>query len=419
MTDTTPAQPSIKTSRGIPPCGRSFWLFIAVALSGSLGACQSAPTDPPASHAHPHGSLTAAPHGHSAASEPEYVTPRVLNLATIASLDGIVSQLADKDVIFVGETHTRYDHHLNQLAIIQRLHARNPDIAIGMEFFQQPFQAYLDDFVAGKIDERELLRRTEYYDRWRFDYRLYKPILDFARANQVPVIALNVPREITDKVSEGGLESLDEAERAQIPAELDRGDEAYRERLMTVFSQHPGVERKQFENFLSVQVLWDEGMADRAARYLSEHPERQLIILAGSGHVAYGMGIPDRLARRQDVDAAIVLQGLSGSLEPEMGDFLLLPQELDLPPSGKLGAYLNSGENGVEVASFATGSAAEAAGLRAGDRILALNGEPVDRYADVLVELWNKKPGERVTVQVRRAGWLAGDKDMSFDVSLR
>ncbi len=393
--------------------------LLAVSLIGALGACQSAPSAHSGSQARAHAQASAMPGPFTETVDQAYVAPRVLNLKDMPDLDGIVPQLAAKDVVFVGETHTRYDHHLNQLAIIERLHRRNPSIAIGMEFFQQPFQAHLDDFIAGTIDEREFLRRTEYYERWRFDYRLYKPILDFARERQIPVIALNVPKEITSKVSAGGLDSLSEEDREQIPAELDRDNEAYRERLMTVFSHHPGGEERNFENFLSVQLLWDEGMAERAARYLAENPDRQLVVLAGSGHVAYGMGIPDRLSRRRDVDTAIVLQGIDGQLEPEMGDFLLLPEERHLPPAGKLGALLDSGENGVKVAAFVHGSAAEAAGIRQGDWILSLNGERVEQYADVKIALWNKKPGEQVTVQVRRARWLVGEKEMSFEVSLR
>ena len=48
--------------------------------------------------------------------------------------------LAQNRVVFVGEMHDRYDHHLNQLAVLQALHQKNPNIAIGVEWFQQPFQ---------------------------------------------------------------------------------------------------------------------------------------------------------------------------------------------------------------------------------------------------------------------------------------
>ena len=42
-------------------------------------------------------------------------------------------------------------------------------------------------------------------------------------------------------------------------------------------------------------------MAERAARYLQEHPEKTLVVLAGGGHLEYGQGIPKRLLRRVPV----------------------------------------------------------------------------------------------------------------------
>ena len=45
-----------------------------------------------------------------------------------------------------------------ELEIIKDLHRRGRNIAIGMEMFQRPFQKALDDYIEGKIDEREFLK---------------------------------------------------------------------------------------------------------------------------------------------------------------------------------------------------------------------------------------------------------------------
>lgn len=89
-------------------------------------------------------------------------------------------------------THDRLDY-LNQLEVIRGLHARRRAIAIGMEQFQQPFQGVLDDYVAGASPEREMLEGTEYFERWRFGYRLLAHRLRYAREHGIPVVALNVP----------------------------------------------------------------------------------------------------------------------------------------------------------------------------------------------------------------------------------
>ena len=97
--------------------------------------------------------------------------------------------------------------------------------------------------------------------------------------------------------------------------------------MSEVFDSHPRQNGQDFEHFLEVQLLWDEGMAQRAADYLQAHPERHMVVLAGSGHLAYGSGIPQRLLRRLAVSSAIVLNGWQGSIEPGLADFLLFPEE--------------------------------------------------------------------------------------------
>ena len=87
----------------------------------------------------------------------------VVDLSSLSDLQGLIDRLSDKRVVFVGEQHDRYEDHLNQLAVVAGLHEKGRDLAIGMEFFQQPFQPHLDAFVAGEIEEKELLRRTAYF----------------------------------------------------------------------------------------------------------------------------------------------------------------------------------------------------------------------------------------------------------------
>lgn len=68
-----------------------------------------------------------------------------LDLDATLSPDRLTPQLAAKRVVFVGEIHDRYDHHLNQLAIIRRLHQLDPNQVIGVEYFPQHFQPQVDD----------------------------------------------------------------------------------------------------------------------------------------------------------------------------------------------------------------------------------------------------------------------------------
>ncbi|MFZ0792079.1 MAG: ChaN family lipoprotein [Chromatiaceae bacterium] len=345
---------------------------------------------------------------------------RVLDTSALTDMDRLIHAISDRRVVFVGESHDRYEDHLNQLAVIDGFHRQGKDLAIGMEFFQQPFQAALDAFIAGEIDEAELLHRTEYFDRWRFDYRLYRPILRYAREHGIPVIALNLESELTSKVGKEGIDALNPEERARIPEEIDRDDPAYRQRVREVFDMHPMGQRQDFEHFLEVQLLWDEGMADRAARYLMEHPHRTLVVLAGAGHVEYGQGIPRRVLRRVQVPAASILNGSMRDLDPKAADYLLFPRRVELPAAGLLGVMLGKeiDAEGARVQGFSEGSGAKAAGIEEGDRIVRIAERPVSAYADIRIALIEGRPGQRLPVEVRRKHVFGEDELLTFEVEL-
>jgi uncharacterized iron-regulated protein len=93
---------------------------------------------------------------------------------------------------------------------------------------------------------------------------------------------------------------LTEVERQAIPDSIVKGPDGYRDRLFTLYQDsHQGHGNSaSFERFFLVQVLWDETMADRIAKLLKENPKQLVVVLAGQGHVNYGEGIPDRVARR-------------------------------------------------------------------------------------------------------------------------
>jgi uncharacterized iron-regulated protein len=345
---------------------------------------------------------------------------RAADLNALPTLNTIIPRLAEKQVVFIGETHDQFAHHLAQLEIIRRLHAIHDDLVIGVEYFQVPFQQALDAYITGQSTEEELLKQTEYFERWRFDYRLYRPIMRYAREHSIPLIALNIPAEISRKVARSGIESLSAAERAQIPREIDRSDQAYRERLRAVFETHrardaaPG----SFDHFVDSQLLWDEGMAETAAKYLRRHPGRHMVILAGSGHLLYGSGIPRRLLRRVPLASTIVINAGASVTDPQMADFLLFPAETTLPPAGLLGVFLQQRDGSVVIDDVTADGAAEHAGLQKGDLLLTLDGTQMSSVADVKIALLDKRAGEQVRVRVKRDQTSAAAQFIEVDVAL-
>jgi uncharacterized iron-regulated protein len=333
-------------------------------------------------------------------------------------LQDVLVGLDEHRAIFVGETHTRYDHHLVQLEVLRFLHLRHRDIAVGVEWFQFPFQRHLDDYLAGRITEAEMLDRTGYFDRWRYDYRLYRPIIQYALKHQLPVVALNAPREVTRQISAVGIAAIPDDLKAQLPADYDRSDQAYAERIKRQFEQHPGEDRK-FEHFLDVMLTWDETMAEQAAKHLQAHPGRKMVIFAGSGHVAFGTGIPMRLARRIGVPGATLLVGLDGVGDQGAADYVVLSQPQELPPAGLLGAYLERGDKGVTIVGLSEDSPLTEAGLGKDDVILEIDGTEVPTFAAVKLALLDRKPGETVALRYLRNNWLGKVSEKRADVELR
>jgi uncharacterized iron-regulated protein len=381
-------------------------LALIFALAACLASCGS--------YGHDHAALQAS--GPGAISN---IDPKIIDTGNQRQLGELAGQLARNRVLFIGEVHDRLEHHRNQLNIIKSVYARYPDLAIGVEYFQKPFQPYLDDYIAGRITEREMLVKTEYFKRWQLDFRLLQPIFRFARENHIPVIALNVSDEIHNKVFTGGMKSLSPDELAQTPDDMEPASGSYLKRLKSIFDSHPT--STNFDTFVEGVLLWDESMADTAARYLKAHPGSRMVILAGMVHVMYGDGIPERLDRRLGSDQSVVaINGNDFGDYPGIADYQLMTREgVDLPKAGKLGVSITDGTNGVRISDFSGGSPARAAGLAAGDVIVALNGEKVANILDLKSMMFDKQPGERVQVLVQRAGAKHSEKELQFGVVLR
>ena len=246
----------------------------------------------------------------------------------------IVTQLQTANVVYLGETHDREWDHQQQLAIIQALFKHNSKLAIGMEMFQRQAQPILDRYLAGTITAAELRQQSEFDKRWGFKWEYYAPILEFAKAHRLPLIALNTPTEITRKASKQGLESLTTAELQYIPpiAEIDRTNIEYRGMISASYQQHAGIvsiASRSFDRFYTAQLLWDETMAERVANFAKQNPDRQTIVLAGSSHIIYGYGIPDRVQRRlagsKFSQKTVLLSHDVDPQQPQPADFIWHP----------------------------------------------------------------------------------------------
>ncbi len=274
-------------------------------------------------------------------------------------------KLATERVVCVGEEHKNPHHHWVELETVRRLAKKWPAFALGMEMFQRPFQGVLDDFAAHKIDQVALLSRSGWEDRWGYDYAFYGPTIAAAVAAHGALVALNASQELTKKVVHHGLEALTTEERAQLPAELKLDDARHRAWFAALMADMgegdphnphggepaapaqgsstpkvaPAAEgMPSAERIYTVQVIWDETMADSAVRWLSANKDGRIVIMAGSGH-CHDSAIVARIKRRgvkEVVSMRSVIDDGQGGVADEvakpMTDFLIV---LELPEDAK------------------------------------------------------------------------------------
>jgi len=101
-----------------------------------------------------------------------------------------------------------------------------------------------------------------------------------------------------------------------------------------------------------------------------------------------------------------------------MADYLLLTTKQELPAAGVLGVSLEEKDGEARIRSLTPGGAGEKAGLKRGDVLAEIDGQAVKAIADLRLALWEKKPGDRVPVSVRRGRRSGAAGTRTFEIEL-
>lgn len=240
------------------------------------------------------------------------------------TLGELAQDLAGVRAVFLGERHDEPLHHEVQLRVLDALHARDVDLALGLEMFEAGSQPELDRWNRGELLPSGLA--AAFAAGWDFTlWPLYRPIFLYARNHGIPLVALNAPRHVVLKVGREGFESLGEEERQTLRVVRCDVDERYRNLLRQVLGLKGDEEGEAFGRFCEAQVVWDTVMANRALDYLEAHPAKLLVVLAGRFH-AWRHGIPEQMRRRRpDLPTRVILP----QLDPALADYGALARDAD------------------------------------------------------------------------------------------
>lgn len=329
------------------------------------------------------------------------------------------ARLAGVRLLLVGESHTDADFHLVQLRVLQELQRSGRPVLVGLEMYPQTEQRWLDAWSDGSLTEEGFLRLSRWYKNWGYNWGYYRDIFLFTRDHGLRLFALNAPREVVAAVGRKGLAGLSPEERASIAPNVDTASEEHRTLFRAYFADgdalHAGMPADQLDRMFEAQCTWDATMGHHAVRALKEHggPGAVMVVLVGSGHVAYGLGIQRQIAGHVDGKIATVVpvevhdDGKSvESVRASYADFLWgVPEESDpLYPSLGLATAPGEGEATRQVIFVSEKTPAERAGFQAGDILLTVDGAPIKDREDLNRAIAAKRWGDAAVFTVRRGG---------------
>jgi len=207
------------------------------------------------------------------------------------TFDMLMADLNTVRIIYVGEQHTNPADHTLQLKILKHLCALKPNLIVGMEMFDQTYQPILDQWSSGALSTQAFIEKTQWYANWKFDFDLYRQLLDYIRQKRIPLIALNIPSYIPSRIAVGGIENLLPEDKKFLPKTINTSNPSYRDYIRKIFKQHHIEGIDNFDYFYEAQCVWDDVMAQSIAEHLNKNT---MIVFAGNGHITHDFGIPER-----------------------------------------------------------------------------------------------------------------------------
>ena len=241
------------------------------------------------------------------------------------SARAVFDQLARADVVFVGEQHDDPAAHTLELQILESLHQRaGTRLTLAMEMWERDVQPSLNAYLDGQQDEAAFLKVARPWSNYRTDYR---PLIEYAMAQRIPVTASNAPQAVVSQVGREGLDALKDAPAGQAATLIQTPHDAYwqrfRQTMAAMDGAHGGMSMDDatVARFYQAQVVRDETMAESVVRVLDARPGALVLHVNGQFHSDFGGGIPPRVLWRRPrtrvfVVSIVPVEDLPSTLPP-------------------------------------------------------------------------------------------------------
>jgi len=218
------------------------------------------------------------------------------------SLPQMIAAASTADVLFIGEYHGNQASHLLQTQLLAALHQRNQQknraTVLSMEQFERNQQAILDDYLNKKIGEQYLIEKAPTWSNYKGSYR---PLVEYAKQNKLPVVAANAPAKIIRCIGRQGdsyTAKLTPKEKQTIASKPFTDVPAYADKFFGVMgiSGHAKAGAGMRRSY-QAQLARDNTMAESIDKSLKQTPNAQVIHLNGSFHSAGHLGTVGALIR--------------------------------------------------------------------------------------------------------------------------
>jgi uncharacterized iron-regulated protein len=171
----------------------------------------------------------------------------------------MIKKVSESDLLFFGEQHNNPIAHWLQIEATKDMFTlKGQNLILGAEMIETDNQELLNQFLSGDKTEEEFEAEARLWPNYKTDY---KPLVLFAKDNNLLFVASNIPRRYASMVYKKGIESLDTLHSdtlafiAPLPIEIDLELPGYK-RLLTMMEGH-GSDNK---NFPKAQAVKDATM---------------------------------------------------------------------------------------------------------------------------------------------------------------
>ena len=338
----------------------------------------------------------------------------------------LAARLASARLVLVGEEHTSLESHRVELQVIRALEQAGRHVLIGLEMFPYPEQPSLDAWSGGRWTEAEFLAKARWYDVWGYRWSYYRDIFLHGRDARMPFVALNVPRDVVSIVRQKGVGAVPHDAADHLPPSIDVDSAEH----LTFFRAaleagglHGGMPDEALKSMLAAQATWDAAMAWNAAKALerAHDPAAVVVVLAGSGHVGYGLGI-ERQARawfREPVASVMPMpvaddDGPVKAVRASYANFVWGVAREASPAWPSLGISTRPGDDGRRQVIDVEGDSPAQGQIENGDVILAIGDASIDSRETMNRAIAGYEWGDVARLVVRR-----GVAELTVAVPLR